>query len=51
MTERDRLDAALRAAGLKLSPSEVAALLPAWRRYRGLVETFLQATADNGPLG
>ena len=38
VTERERLAAAGRAAGLRLSPGDVAALLPAWKRYLALVE-------------
>ncbi|HKV31106.1 MAG TPA: hypothetical protein VJT14_08830 [Candidatus Dormibacteraeota bacterium] len=38
MTERERLAAAGRAAGLRLSDADVAALLPAWKRYLALVE-------------
>ena len=38
VTERERLAAAGRAAGLRLSPADVAALLPAWKRYVALVE-------------
>jgi len=46
VTQRDQLEAALRAAELRLSPVEMAALLPAWRRYRDLVAAFLEATGD-----
>jgi hypothetical protein len=38
VTEREQLAAAGRAAGLRLTPKDVAALLPAWKRYLGLVE-------------
>jgi hypothetical protein len=38
VTERDRLAAAARAAGLRLTGDDVAALLPAWQRYLALVE-------------
>lgn len=40
VTQRERFDAALRAAGLRLSPMEIDALLPAWLRYRTLVTAF-----------
>lgn len=40
MTEREQLRAAARAAGLRLSPSELQRLLPAWRRYQELVRTM-----------
>lgn len=46
VTQRDQLEAALRGAALRLSPVEVDALLPAWRRYRDLVAAFLEATDD-----
>ncbi|HSO94077.1 MAG TPA: hypothetical protein VLS53_06385 [Candidatus Dormibacteraeota bacterium] len=46
MTQRDQLQAALRAADLRLSPVEIAALLPAWRRYRDLVKAFFEATEE-----
>lgn len=45
VTERDRLAAAGRAAGLRLSPDDVAALLPAWKRYLALVEELRAALA------
>jgi hypothetical protein len=45
VTERDRLAAAGRAAGLRLSDADVAALLPAWRRYLSLVEQLRAALA------
>jgi hypothetical protein len=38
VTERERLAAAGRAAGLRLSDADAAALLPAWKRYLALVE-------------
>ncbi|MEO6796483.1 MAG: hypothetical protein ABI401_11870 [Candidatus Dormibacter sp.] len=47
MTQREHLAAAVRAAGLRLRPVEVDALLPAWRRYRDLVEVFLTASRDD----
>jgi hypothetical protein len=45
VTERDRLAAAARAAGLRLSPDDVAALLPAWKRYLALVDELRAAMA------
>ena len=47
VTQRDQLEALLRASGLRLSPVEIAELLPAWRRYRDLVDGFLQATDES----
>lgn len=38
VTERDRLAALVRAAGLRLSADDLTALLPAWKRYLVLVE-------------
>jgi len=38
VTERERLAAVGRAAGLRLTAADVAALLPAWKRYLALVE-------------
>jgi hypothetical protein len=45
VTERERLAAAGRAAGLRLTPDDVAALLPAWKRYLALVEELKAAMA------
>jgi hypothetical protein len=45
VTERDQLAAAGRAAGLRLSAADVAALLPAWKRYLALVEALRAAQA------
>jgi hypothetical protein len=45
VTEREQLAAAGRAAGLRLSAQDVAALLPAWKRYLGLVEELRAAMA------
>lgn len=45
VTERDRLAAAGRAAGLRLSGADVAALLPAWKRYLALVEQLRASVA------
>jgi hypothetical protein len=44
VTERELLAAATRAAGLRLTAQEVADLLPAWKRYLGLVEQLRAAT-------
>jgi predicted dehydrogenase len=51
MTERNQLAAAARAAGLRVSLSELERLLPAWRRYQDLVDAMraqarLQPDAD-----
>jgi hypothetical protein len=43
VTERERLAAVGRAAGLALSAADVAALLPAWKRYLTLVEQLRAA--------
>jgi hypothetical protein len=43
VTERERLAALGRAAGLALSAADVAALLPAWKRYLALVEELRAA--------
>jgi hypothetical protein len=53
VTERDRLAAAARAAGLRLSPADVVALLPAWKRYLALVEELRAAVApeDTDAIG
>lgn len=45
VTEREKLAAAGRAAGLRLSAQDVADLLPAWKRYLGLVEELRAAMA------
>jgi predicted dehydrogenase len=45
MTERDELRAAARAAGLRLSVSELERLLPAWRRYQDLVRAMREEAA------
>ena len=45
VTEREQLAAAGRAAGLRLTSQEVADLLPAWKRYQGLVEELRVAMA------
>jgi hypothetical protein len=33
-----------------LSPVEIEALLPAWTRYRALIDRFLEATRPAEPL-
>jgi len=43
VTQRELLTAAARAAGLRLSAADVVALLPAWKRYRALVEQLRAA--------
>jgi len=43
VTEREELAAAVRAAGLRLTAQDVADLLPAWKRYLGLVEELRAA--------
>lgn len=45
VTERERLAALARAAGLRLSPDELSALLPAWKRYLTLVKALRAAAA------
>jgi hypothetical protein len=45
VTERDRLAALARAAGLRLSPADLGHLLPAWKRYVALVEEMRAAIA------
>jgi hypothetical protein len=45
VTERERLAAAGRVAGLRLSAGDVEALLPAWKRYLALVEDLRAAVA------
>ncbi len=51
VTERDRLAAAGRAAGLRLNAADVAALLPAWERYLALVEQLRAAVAPEDTDG
>jgi hypothetical protein len=48
MTERDQLAAVVRAAGLRVSPSELERLLPSWRRYQALLQA-LRAQARQQP--
>jgi hypothetical protein len=43
VTEREQLAAAARAAGLRLTAKDLANLLPAWKRYLGLVEQLRAA--------
>jgi hypothetical protein len=45
VTERDQLAAAGRAAGLRLTEQDLTDLLPAWKRYLGLVEALRAAMA------
>src|SRR5205823_3687486 len=45
LTERDRLAAATRAAGLRLTAADLEALRPAWKRYLALVEELRAALA------
>ncbi|HET9847464.1 MAG TPA: hypothetical protein VFR68_02770 [Candidatus Dormibacteraeota bacterium] len=47
MTERDRLAAQVRTAGLRLSKADLDALLPAWKRYQALVEELRAAIAPD----
>jgi hypothetical protein len=49
VTERERLAAAARVAGLRLSAADVVALLPAWKRYLALVEQLRAAVAPEDP--
>jgi hypothetical protein len=43
VTEREQLAAAARAVGLRLTAKDLANLLPAWKRYLGLVEQLRAA--------
>jgi hypothetical protein len=43
VTEREQLAAAARAASLRLTAQDLANLLPAWKRYLGLVEQLRAA--------
>ena len=45
VTERERLAGLARAAGVRLTADDLAALLPAWKRYLGLVEALREAAA------
>ncbi len=40
VTDRERLAALARASGIRLAADELGALLPAWKRYVGLVEAL-----------
>jgi hypothetical protein len=51
VTERERLAAAARAAGLRLSAADVTALLPAWKRYQALVEQLRAAVVPEDADG
>jgi len=52
VTEREQLAAAGRAAGLRLTAQDVAYLLPAWKRYLGLVDELRAAMApEDGDEG
>ena len=46
VTERERLTALGRSAGLRLSAADLTALLPAWKRYLALVEELRAAIAS-----
>ena len=50
VTERDRLAAAARAAGLRLGSGDLDRLLPAYKRYVALVEE-LSAYLTPEPVG
>ena len=43
--EREQLAALVRAAGFRLTRQDLDALLPAWKRYLGLVEDLRAALA------
>jgi hypothetical protein len=47
VTESDELAQTARAVGLRLTPADVKALLPAWKRYRALVEELRKATTSD----
>jgi hypothetical protein len=49
VTERDRLAALARAAGVRLGADDLDALLPAWKRYLALVEELRAAVASEVP--
>jgi hypothetical protein len=49
VTERDRLAAQAQAAGLRLGPADLDALLAAWKRYLLLVEELRAALAAETP--
>ena len=50
-TERELLTAAARAAGLRLSATDLLALLPSWKRYLALVEQLRAAVAKGDADG
>jgi hypothetical protein len=45
VTERDRLAALARAAGIRLTADDLKTLLPAWKRYVRLIEGLRAAVA------
>jgi hypothetical protein len=45
VTEREQLAALARVAGVRLGGKDLDALLPAWKRYLGLVEELRAALA------
>jgi hypothetical protein len=47
VTEREVLQALVRAAGLRISGDDLDALLPAWRRYQKQVAFLRQAVEEN----
>jgi hypothetical protein len=47
VTERDRLAALARAAGVRLTAEDLKTLLPAWKRYVQLVEGLRAAVATD----
>ncbi len=47
VTERELLQALVRAAGLRISGDDLDALLPAWRRYQEQVAFLRQAVEEN----
>lgn len=51
VTEREKLTAAARAVGLRLSTADLTALLPAWKRYLVLVEELRAALVPEDPDG
>jgi len=49
VTESEELAQTARAVGLRLAPADLKALLPAWKRYRALVEE-LRSTITSDPI-
>jgi hypothetical protein len=47
VTESEELAQTARAAGLHLTPADLKALLPAWKRYRALVEALRNAMTSD----